>query len=170
MVAGEGAGWRQRHGAKPRLGLSFALLPAGASPLRLWGSQITVQMEDGSQFSDEAGSGGFMAMDEANLQSGPPPTHAQPSRLTPPLTPLGAADDMVNLGDLHEAALLHNLRIRFFADDIFTHIGPILVACNPYKRLPIFTPAFCTMLVTGASSAAHSSASLSMLKLAWPSE
>ena len=74
------------------------------------GSQITVQMEDGSQFSDEAGSGSFMAMDEANLQSGPPPTHAQPSRLTPPLTPLGAADDMVNLGDLHEAALLHNAR------------------------------------------------------------
>ena len=99
-------------------------------------------MEDGSQFSDEAGSGSFMAMDEANLQSGPPP-HARPA--LPPhaasLTPLGAADDMVNLGDLHEAALLHNLRIRFFADDIFTHIGPILVACNPYKRLPIFTPA-----------------------------
>ena len=70
-----------------------------------------------------------------------PPGAASPPPHAASLTPLGAADDMVNLGDLHEAALLHNLRIRFFADDIFTHIGPILVACNPYKRLPIFTPA-----------------------------
>jgi myosin heavy subunit len=31
------------------------------------------------------------------------------------------------LGDLHEAALLHNIRLRFLNDDIFTYIGPILV-------------------------------------------
>jgi myosin heavy subunit len=52
---------------------------------------------------------------------------------------LSAAPDMVKLGDLHEAALLHNLRLRFSTDDIFTYIGPILVACNPYKPLQIFT-------------------------------
>eukprot|EP01047_Picozoa_sp_COSAG01_P016406 COSAG01_NODE_840_length_13184_cov_18.465724_5_plen_1561_part_00 len=58
-------------------------------------------------------------MDESNLQPAP---------------------DMVKLGDLHEAALLHNLRLRFQNDDIFTYIGPILVACNPYKAIPMFTP------------------------------
>ena len=55
---------------------------------------------------------------------------------------LEPAADMVKLGDLHEAALLHNIRLRFFNDDIFTYIGPILVAANPYKRIAIFTPEF----------------------------
>jgi|EP01047_Picozoa_sp_COSAG01_P024700 myosin heavy subunit len=72
------------------------------------------------EFTGQADSGNFMPMD--------------PSNLSP-------ADDMVSMGDLHEAALLHNLRIRFMADEIFTYIGPILIACNPYKILPIFTPA-----------------------------
>ena len=55
---------------------------------------------------------------------------------------LAPAGDMVKLGDLHDAAMLHNLRLRFFNDDIFTYIGPILVALNPYKRIPIFTPEY----------------------------
>ena len=155
MVAGEGAGRRQRHGAKPRLGLSFALLPAGASPLRLWGGLADYRADGGRQ--PVLGRGGQRKLHghgrgQPAVRSAP---HARPA--LPPhaasLTPLGAADDMVNLGDLHEAALLHNLRIRFFADDIFTHIGPILVACNPYKRLPIFTPAVINVRAARRSSA-----------------
>lgn len=72
----------------------------------------------GEEFSFADTSGKFMRMNKQNLSPAP---------------------DMVKLGDLHEAALLHNLRLRFSTDDIFTYIGPILVACNPYKRLPIFT-------------------------------
>ena len=55
---------------------------------------------------------------------------------------LEPADDMVTLGDLHEAALLHNIRLRFYNDDIFTYIGPILCAANPYKMIPMFTGEF----------------------------
>ena len=51
---------------------------------------------------------------------------------------LSAVDDMVRLGDLNEAAILNNLRLRFRQDDIYTYIGPIQIACNPYKALPIF--------------------------------
>ncbi len=58
---------------------------------------------------------------------------------------LEPADNMVKLGDLHEAALLHNVRMRFFNDDIFTYIGPILCAANPYKMIPIFTGEFVTV-------------------------
>ena len=58
---------------------------------------------------------------------------------------LNAEPDMTKLGDLHEAALLHNLRLRFMDDDIFTYIGPILVASNPYKRIPMFTPEYVQM-------------------------
>eukprot|EP01043_Picozoa_sp_COSAG02_P099250 COSAG02_NODE_35365_length_469_cov_1.108108_1_plen_145_part_01 len=51
------------------------------------------------------------------------------------LTPVG---DMVRLGDLNEAAILHNLRARFRLDLLYPFIGPILVSVNPYKRLPIY--------------------------------
>ena len=47
--------------------------------------------------------------------------------------------DMVCLGDLNEASILHNLRARFRLDLIYTFIGPILVSVNPYKRLTIYT-------------------------------
>ena len=76
------------------------------------------------EYKHPANSGLFMPMDESNLNPEP---------------------DMTKLGDLHEAALLHNLRLRFMNDDIFTYIGPILVASNPYKRIPIFTPEFVSM-------------------------
>ena len=56
--------------------------------------------------------------------------------------PGDAVDDMVTLSDLNEPALVHNLRLRFGTDDIFCWIGPILIACNPYKKLAIFTPGF----------------------------
>lgn len=42
-----------------------------------------------------------------------------------PLHPssLTAVDDMVSLGDMNNAALLHNLRLRYWDDDIFVR-GP----------------------------------------------
>src|SRR5690242_10667287 len=42
-----------------------------------------------------------------------------------------AIEDMVKLGDLKEASILHNLRERFRRDDIYTKIGTILVSVNP---------------------------------------
>ena len=73
------------------------------------------------EYTFPAASNMFMPMDKSNLEP---------------------AEDMVKLGDLHEAALLHNVRLRFFNDDIFTYIGPILVAANPYKKINMFTPEF----------------------------
>ncbi|XP_070564817.1 unconventional myosin-X-like [Ptychodera flava] len=42
-------------------------------------------------------------------------------------------EDMSQLADLHEAAILHNLQIRYQKDKIYTYISSILVAVNPYK-------------------------------------
>ena len=49
-------------------------------------------------------------------------------------------EDMATLVDLHEAAILYNIRLRYSQANIYTFIGSILSAVNPYKDLgPIYT-------------------------------
>lgn len=46
-------------------------------------------------------------------------------------------DDLLSLGDFNEGALLHNIRVRYFKDEIYTGIGgPILISVNPFANLP----------------------------------
>ena len=48
--------------------------------------------------------------------------------------------DLVNISDLNEMSILHNLRIRFKEDKIYTNISSILISVNPFKLLPLYTP------------------------------
>jgi myosin-7 len=44
------------------------------------------------------------------------------------------------LGDFNQQTLLHNTRVRFGTNKIYTFIGmPILIAVNPYNKLPMYT-------------------------------
>ncbi|KAL7842505.1 hypothetical protein SRHO_G00241940 [Serrasalmus rhombeus] len=45
-------------------------------------------------------------------------------------------EDMAALQDLHEGAILHNLHLRYTQRCIYTYIGSILAAVNPYQQLP----------------------------------
>ncbi|KAG0458638.1 hypothetical protein HPP92_021766 [Vanilla planifolia] len=50
--------------------------------------------------------------------------------------PSSGVDDMTKLAYLHEPGVLHNLKCRYFVDEIYTYTGSILIAVNPFRRLP----------------------------------
>ncbi|RLN04175.1 myosin-11-like [Panicum miliaceum] len=48
----------------------------------------------------------------------------------------GGVDDMTKLSYLHEPGVLQNLAIRYELNEIYTYTGNILIAVNPFQRLP----------------------------------
>jgi len=44
--------------------------------------------------------------------------------------------DMTALSYLHEPGILHNLRLRYAKDEIYTYTGAILIALNPWRPVP----------------------------------
>lgn len=47
--------------------------------------------------------------------------------------------DLLNLGDFNDAALLHNIRVRYHHNQIYTSVGcPILISVNPFKKIDIY--------------------------------
>ena len=48
----------------------------------------------------------------------------------------GVMEDMTKLSYLHEPGVLHNLDFRYSLDEIYTYTGNILIAVNPFQRLP----------------------------------
>lgn len=51
----------------------------------------------------------------------------------------GLDNDLIALPHLHEPAILHALSDRFFRGKIYTWTGPVLIAVNPFQRLPLYT-------------------------------
>ena len=68
---------------------------------------------------------------------------AEQTQALQPLNPEvldGTIEDLIKFDDLTEQAILHNLRVRFRQDEIYTHVSTILVSVNPFKLLPLYTP------------------------------
>ena len=51
-------------------------------------------------------------------------------------------DDLCRLPDLNEQTLLEKLFQRFERGKIYTYVGEILIAVNPYKFFPIYNPKY----------------------------
>lgn len=47
-------------------------------------------------------------------------------------------ENLVDLDELSEGAILHHVRLRFQKQLIYTHVGSILVAVNPFENLDIY--------------------------------
>ncbi|GMH25775.1 hypothetical protein Nepgr_027618 [Nepenthes gracilis] len=50
--------------------------------------------------------------------------------------PDGGVDDMTKLSYLHEPGVLYNMSTRYALNEIYTYTGNILIAVNPFQRLP----------------------------------
>ncbi|THG21657.1 hypothetical protein TEA_000286 [Camellia sinensis var. sinensis] len=63
---------------------------------------------------------------------------AKLSKLYPKDTeaPAAGVDDMTKLSYLHEPGVLQNLKTRYELNEIYTYTGNILIAINPFQRLP----------------------------------
>lgn len=53
--------------------------------------------------------------------------------------------DLCNLPDLNEQTLLENIKARFTSGNIYTYVGSILIAVNPFKFFPIYNPTYVKM-------------------------
>ncbi|KAJ3117103.1 Myosin type-2 heavy chain 1 [Phlyctochytrium bullatum] len=60
-----------------------------------------------------------------------------PPLKNPPI--LEGIDDLANLSYLHEPAVLHNIRLRYLQESIYTYSGIVLIAMNPFARLALYS-------------------------------
>ncbi|KAJ3045218.1 Myosin type-2 heavy chain 1 [Rhizophlyctis rosea] len=71
-----------------------------------------------------------MAKLEANKAADLPPLQNPPA--------LDGIDDLAMLSYLHEPAVLHNIRLRYAQENIYTYSGIVLIAMNPFQRLALY--------------------------------
>ncbi|CAN1239207.1 VIII-2 [Linum grandiflorum] len=51
---------------------------------------------------------------------------------------LDGVDDLMQLSFLNEPSVLHNLKYRYTEDMIYSKAGPVLIAVNPFKDVPLY--------------------------------
>ncbi|KAJ3121300.1 Myosin type-2 heavy chain 1 [Physocladia obscura] len=61
-----------------------------------------------------------------------------PPLKNPPM--LEGIDDLSNLSYLHEPAVLHNVKLRYSQQQIYTYSGIVLIAMNPFAKLDLYSP------------------------------
>ncbi|KAJ3235651.1 Myosin type-2 heavy chain 1 [Chytriomyces hyalinus] len=60
-----------------------------------------------------------------------------PPLKNPPM--LEGIDDLSNLSYLHEPEVLHNIKLRYLQEQIYTYSGIVLIAMNPFQRLALYS-------------------------------
>ncbi|XP_061492399.1 unconventional myosin-VIIb isoform X2 [Rhineura floridana] len=109
------------------------------------GDHIWLESPSGSEFNVPIGavvkisdSGRFLLEDDEGKEHWIPSQNICNVRPMHPAS-VGGVEDMIRLGDMNEAGMVRNLLIRYKEHKIYTYIGSILVAVNPYQVLPLYT-------------------------------
>ena len=93
--------------------------------------------------------------------------HAPHSTRTLPALPCPVCSDVTHLSYLNEPGILNVLRQRYAGDAVYTAAGPVLLAVNPFRPLPLYGPdAARHYSQRGASSCCGSTSSSSGLTAA----
>ena len=61
-------------------------------------------------------------------------------RQKPQLPQQCGSDDLATLSNMSEDIVLEELRQRYAKDQVYTYVGDILIAINPFKLLPYYSP------------------------------
>ncbi|XP_032879418.1 unconventional myosin-X-like [Amblyraja radiata] len=107
--------WTRSEGSRVWLRVNERLLPSRV--IRVADGRVWFSTDHGEELSLEG---------SQLLQGVVTPMHQ---------TSVEGVGDMSALSDLHEASILHNLQLRYRQDKIYTNIGSILTAVNPYKHI-----------------------------------
>lgn len=91
--------------------------------------KINERSPDGNLLVSEVVSSGGSGKQTRENEADAIPVHSIEELENPPT-------DLIKLHHVHQATILHTLRSRFYKDQIYTSIGPILVALNPFKWIP----------------------------------
>ncbi|KAK2514410.1 Myo7b [Columba guinea] len=109
------------------------------------GDHVWLETQSNSEFNvpigavvKESDSGRILLEDDEGKEHWITARNMHMVRLMHPSSAQGV-EDMIRLGDLHEAGMVHNLLIRHQEHKIYTYTGSILVAVNPYQLLPLYT-------------------------------
>uniref|UniRef100_A0A8C4WNQ9 Myosin motor domain-containing protein n=1 Tax=Eptatretus burgeri TaxID=7764 RepID=A0A8C4WNQ9_EPTBU len=73
------------------------------------------------------------------------------------LPPPAPSDDLSSLSELTEAGLLYEVQKRFGNDQIYTYVGDILLAVNPFKELQIYSAQVSRLYAEGEGRRSHPS-------------
>ncbi|KAF3509344.1 hypothetical protein F2Q69_00003865, partial [Brassica cretica] len=68
---------------------------------------------------------------------------------------LDGVDDLMQLSYLNEPSVLYNLNYRYNQDMIYTKAGPVLVAVNPFKEVPLYGSRYIEAYRKGSNDSPH---------------
>jgi len=138
------------EGSKSRAGgngTASVAAAAAAAANSTWvpGELRALNVEAGEEVGNASASTGQVALDDGRLLT------VELHRIVPANPKLQEGiPDLTHLSYLNEPGITYNLEARYQGDEIYTFAGPVLIALNPCKPLPLYTPEMATKYRAGA--------------------